>query len=288
MWVTLFELGKKEVYRGTCTRLFPGGMHVRLAQPCPPLLASMRARIKGANSELEFGCEVVRHVTASDAAAWGMEQGCVLQLLDATPTLTDAIARIMNGGAPGEPAAVIDSDLRHLLRSHWAAEQEDYYLLLSLPHDVELSAARRRAKECRAKLEHARTLGLDDRDRALVQPAIERVNQALAVLGDPVQRAEYDAARNNFHGVGRCIQAGLTVTELENCRRRHLARFPHARRIAASLLAAATAFELRGQKGEALANYERALAQDPLDLNLHLGYARSRRNVRGPVRSPAA
>ncbi len=84
------------------------------------------ARSAGAAASSVARFDVVRHVTAIDAAAWGMEPGCVLQLLDATPTLNDAIARIMNGGRPGEPAAVIDSDLRHLLRAHLAAEREDY------------------------------------------------------------------------------------------------------------------------------------------------------------------
>jgi tetratricopeptide (TPR) repeat protein len=279
MNVTLFVSGKKEIYQGCCTRLFPGGMHLKLEGPLPALMMSIRARIKGVSGELEFGCEVVRHVSRTDARAWGMEPGCVLQLLEPTPALLEAIARTMNGGAPPEPAAVIDPEIQHLLRSHWCGEQEDYYLLLGLRPDVELSAARRRARECRDKLEAARTLGLDARDRALVQPAIERVNQAMAVLGDPLQRAEYDAARSNFHGVARCIQAGLTVTDLETCRRRHLVRVPHAPRVASSYVEAARALEQRGQKAEALENYERALALDPLDLKLHLGYARSRRSA---------
>jgi eukaryotic-like serine/threonine-protein kinase len=111
----------------------------------------------------------------------------------------------------------------------------------------------------------------------------------MTVLGDPMQRAEYDAARNNFHGVARCIQAGLTVTELENCRRRHLGRVPHAERLASSYVAAAQALEQRGLTAEALTNFERALATDPLDLRLHLIYARARRNQGGgPTQSVSA
>lgn len=288
MKITLLENGKKTAFEGQCRKLFPGGMQVRLKGLMPALLIPMHARMKGANGELEFSCEVVRHVSAADAAAWGMDEGCVLQFLNPAPNLMESIARLMNGGAAPAPLVDLDPELKHLLRSHWSADDEDHYLLLGVTDDVELSAARRRGRECRAKLEQARNLSLDSRDRALVQPAIERVNQAMLVLGDPVQRAEYDASRGNFHGVARCIQAGITVTDLELCRRRHLARTPHAARTANSYASAARELEHQGQRDEALTNYERALALDPLDLKLHLSYARARRGSPLPGRSPTA
>lgn len=277
-----------ETCSGVCLRLYPGGMYVKADAHLPALLEPIPGRVQLDGCELRFRCEVVRHVSPADADKWGIPPGCVVQFLEASPALVAALARATAGTTPmPDEKPVDDPELRHLLRSHWVGEDEDHYGLLSLPVDVDFATARQRAKDCRAKLEEARALGLDARDRALLQPAIERVNEAMAVLCDPLRRAEYDAGQKNFRGVARCIAAGLSTADLDTCRRRHLKKTPQASQIALAYVQAALALQLKGQAREALINYERALAIDPLNSMLHVAWERSRRAAPGVAVSQA-
>jgi hypothetical protein len=238
----------------------------------PRLLAVLRLRIGFPGGELECLCEVVRHVNREDSAAWRLPVGYAVQFLELTPALRQAIGRLLMSELPAPPPpSAVDPELKRLLGGHW--DSDDWYTLLGIEKDAELSCARRVGREGRARLEQARRDGLPGNLRALLQPALERVTLASLVLGDPLRRAEYDADRGNYRGVARCIAAGLTVSQLESCRKRHQAAHPAAGRDARACVTRARALEAARKYEEASSSFKHALCLDPLDLELHLIYA---------------
>jgi hypothetical protein len=249
----------------------------------PRLFSCVRAHLWLSCDEVECGCEVVRHVSAEESAAWQMPVGFAVQFLDLSPTMKDVIAASTRGDSLPRLARP-DPELERLLRGWSDAGECDHYQLLGLELDCDLTVARRRARECRARLEAARSAGLAGIDLLAVQPAIDRVNEALRVLGDPARRAEYDAAHHNFRGAAQCLAAGLRISDLEATRQRYLQAMPFARSGAASLAVASHAAALSGDPGKALALHERALALDPLDLELHHGYTRLKAQLQGAAR----
>jgi eukaryotic-like serine/threonine-protein kinase len=122
------------------------------------------------------------------------------------------------------------------------------------------------AREARLALEPLLRLALSVGQRAQVERALERVTEALHVLGHPERRADYDAGLRNLEGLLRCLSAGLTVTALEGCRRRFFDnhRVPDGHALLHMVTGAS--FAAQGKLSEALASYEAALKVDPLNL----------------------
>jgi tRNA A-37 threonylcarbamoyl transferase component Bud32 len=142
----------------------------------------------------------------------------------------------------------------------------DHYAMLGMSRDADADTVRTRARDARGKLEPLLALPLSPGQRALVQRALARVAEALLVLGHLERRVEYDAELRNLEGVLRCLAAGLTVTALEACRRRYLARHPQMEGHSVLHLASGDAFRAAGRLSEALSAYEAALRVDPLHL----------------------
>ncbi|HET9451200.1 MAG TPA: serine/threonine protein kinase, partial [Aggregicoccus sp.] len=170
-----------------------------------------------------------------------------------------------------------DAALTALLEPYRRKGGSDPYLLLSLPQDASQDAVRARAREARAELEALLKRSLPAAQRAQAEAVLTRVREAGELLGPPERRALYDAHRGNFRGVAACIAAGITVTRLEALRSEHLAAHPGAAGKAHVFFLTAQAFERDGQQARAQESYERALALDPLHLELQQRYRALRR-----------
>ncbi|MBI5549402.1 MAG: hypothetical protein HY901_36410 [Deltaproteobacteria bacterium] len=162
----------------------------------------------------------------------------------------------------------------------WARRLEgDYYALLSLDHDAERNEAFGRGRRCVAELEALLALPLSEDQRAAVSSARARIDQALAEFASPAQRAAYDATIGNFRGILRCMSEGLRLDELRQLRGKHLSTRPRNETAAMLKAVSAIAHLKSGQLQTALAEYEAALALDPLNRELFGAYIPLKRRL---------
>jgi serine/threonine-protein kinase len=117
-----------------------------------------------------------------------------------------------------------------------------------------------------------------------VKTAVERLQTALEILGNPQKRAQYDAHRGNFKGVARCISAGLAVVDLDTLRSSYLSAYRGNDTKAQAHFTSASALEGQASYAAAMAEYERALGLDPLNLRFHQRYWLLKRKVAGAGR----
>jgi eukaryotic-like serine/threonine-protein kinase len=253
-----------------CERAGRTGLFLRTPEPPPPLLSDVSLLLRLPGGELPCTGLVVRHVTAEQARAWNMGPGFGVELRDATPSFQVAFDRLLAGERPPEstpPAAPRDeARAEPVLREFRQRLGGDHYAVLGVPRDVDAETVRTQARDARNRLESLLVLPLSPGQRALVQRTLARVAEALFVLGHLERRVEYDAELHNLEGVLRCLAAGLTVTTLEACRRRYLARHPETEGHSVLHLASGDAFRSAGHLTEALSSYEAALRVDPLHL----------------------
>jgi serine/threonine-protein kinase len=259
--------------RLACERVGRSGLLVRSARPPPPLFAQVGLLLQLPGGELPCSGRVVRHVTAEQARTWGMEPGFGVELRDLTPALEEAIARLLGGerlAPPQHPAppARESAEAERLLRDFRKRLQGTHYTVLGLPLNAGLESVRDAARACRRSLEPLLSAALSDSQRAQVEGALQRVGLALHLLGNVERRVDYDATLGNLEGIARCLAEGLTVTQLEQTRRRHLAEQRRPAERSERALAAVRALEAAGQRSAALLSCEEALRQDPLHLEL--------------------
>ncbi|HYV44070.1 MAG TPA: hypothetical protein VFA20_04370, partial [Myxococcaceae bacterium] len=238
---------------------------------------------------LRCEAEVVRHVSPEQAKAWNMSPGFGVQFVDTAPSFREAIARTLQGlpvPAPTPAARAVDDDTaaEPLLDYYRKRINGDHYVVLSMAQDSEIADLRARARDARRDLESLRLRRLSPRQEGQVLVALERLGAATEVLGTAQRRAEYDAHRGNFKGVARCISAGLTVSDLENIRAAYMSSHRGADSRAQIHFSTGHAWENKESFGEALAEYERSLALDPLNLRFHQRYWALKRKVAGPRR----
>lgn len=143
------------------------------------------------------------------------------------------------------------------------------------------------AREARLALEPLLKSPLSTAQRAQAERALERVTEAFRVLGHPERRAEYDASLRNLEGLQRCLSAGLTVSALEECRRRFVEKHRVPEGHAILHLATGNAFAAQGKLEEALRSYESALRVDPLHLESLKRWRTLRARLRGAALSSA-
>ncbi|PTL79668.1 serine/threonine-protein kinase [Vitiosangium sp. GDMCC 1.1324] len=260
----------------TCTDLTRGGMFLCTDQALPPLLSRVTLALEHPDGELTCECEVVRHVKAEEASTWGMAAGFGVQFVEPSISFKAAVAHLMLGQPlntlhpPTDPAA--EAEVEQVLAPYRERGTEDLYAILALPPDTGCEELRLRARRACHALERLRARPISPPLRAKVDMVLERVRKASETLGHPQRRAAYDAERGNFHGVARCLYAGLTPTQLEELRRDFLARRPHTQGPLRVHLATAQAHQQAGLLGHAREAYERALILDPLSLELHKQY----------------
>jgi serine/threonine-protein kinase len=228
--------------------------------------------------------EVVRVVQPAEAKAWGMAAGFALQFLPATPAERAALERLA-GGTPtasrSEPSDTAAAALLDALETHAGGS---HYEFLGLPLDAELKEVQSRARALRVQLENLRGRKLSPRHAALVAPLLARVALAADVIGVAPERLAYDARSGNHLGVARCIAAGLPEALVTQRRQEFLRERPGSEERVRQCLSRAKVARAVGNLPFARAQYEEALAADPLDLDIHREYWALRRDLEGPTR----
>jgi serine/threonine-protein kinase len=263
-----------------CTQLSRGGLFACGPESLPPLFSRLTATLRLEGTEWQQVVEVVRHVRPAEGHAWGMPAGFGVQFVNASHALKEAISRVLLGIAPRPATPVPQNEdpvaskvIAELLARDWM----DPYAVLDIAKDGSNTDIRMRARAEQRRLEELKSRPLSESQRKRVSRCAERIEWANAILGQPSRRAQHDARIGNFRGVARCLMAGLGATELEALRARFIAEHPGAEARATVLGLTATSFEAQGKLDRALEVYERALALDPLRLDLHHGYSRLQR-----------
>jgi tRNA A-37 threonylcarbamoyl transferase component Bud32 len=269
-----------------CERVGRAGLFLHTDSPPPRLLEDVGMLLRLPGGELACTGQVVRHVSSQQAREWNMVAGFGVQLRDSAPGFLDALDRLMAGErlAPQTPPL---SDQHENTRADTVLQRfrgrihGDHYLVLGVPWDADFDAVRIGAREARLALEPLAKLALSPGQRAQMERVLDRVTEAFSMLSHPERRAEYDAGLRNLGGLLRCLSGGLTVTALEQCRRRFLTRHPVPEGHATLHMATGAAFAAQGKLPEALASYEAALRVDPL----HLEALKAWRLLRARVRA---
>ncbi|WP_407739237.1 protein kinase domain-containing protein [Hyalangium sp.] len=270
-----------------CERMGRAGLFLHTEAPPPALLEDVGLLLKLPGGELACTAQVVRHVSAQQARQWNMVPGFGVQLRDSAPGFLEAFERLLAGErvAPQTPplsSVAEDPQAEAALQRFRSRLLGDHYLVLGATWDADFDTVRVNAREARLTLEPLLKHPLSPGQRAQVERALARVAEAFHVLGHPERRAEYDASLRNLEGLLRCLSGGLTVTDLEQCRHRFLARHRVPEGHATLHLATGDAFAAQGQLPEALISYEAALRVDPLDLESLKRWRSARARLRSP------
>jgi eukaryotic-like serine/threonine-protein kinase len=259
-----------------------GGLFVLADDALPPLRARVTVRLRADAGGHELEGEVVRHVTPADAARWGMSPGYAVQLGALPPAQRAAVEALAARFA--EPPAltpVFTPSPRALEELEKRAAAGPYELLGARP-EAGFPEIRERARAVRQLVEALRpTLSADALARR-VPALLARVDAAVAQLGTPAERLMFDARRGNFQGVAHCVTAGMPPAVVAARRGALLAERPAEAARAQRHLARAQVAAKLGNATAALAEYEAALAADPLDLELHRVYWELKRGARRP------
>jgi eukaryotic-like serine/threonine-protein kinase len=254
-----------------CERVGRAGLFLHTAAAPPPLLMDVGLLLRLPGGELACAGQVVRHVSEAQAQEWDMAPGFGVQLRDAAPGFLEALERLLVGErlvpqTPPLSAAAEDVQAESVLQRYRARLHGDHYMVLGVTWGADFDAVRVSAREARLALEPLAKRPLSPGQRAQLERVLDRLTEAHHVLSAPERRAEYDASLRNLEGLLRCLSAGLTVTALEQCRRRFLARHRVPEGHATLHLATGDAFAAQAKFLEALASYEAALRADPLHL----------------------
>ena len=279
----------QELARLRCLDVSRGGVFLCAEGPLPPVFSRVKLALELEGTVLKCDAEVVRHVSPEQAKAWNMSPGFGVQFVDTAPAFREALARAVQGlpaqkAAPAARQTDDDAAAEPLLDYYRKRINGDHYVVLSMAQDSEIADLRARARDARRDLESLRLRRLSPRQEGQVLTALERLGSATEVLGTAQRRAEYDAHRGNFKGVARCISAGLTVSDLESIRAAYMSSHRGADSRAQIHFSTGQAWETKESFEEALAEYERSLALDPLNLRFHQRYWALKRRVAGPKR----
>jgi eukaryotic-like serine/threonine-protein kinase len=276
-----------------CERVGRAGLFLHTEVTPPPLLEEVGLLLRLPGGELACTAQVVRHVSAEQARQWNMAPGFGVQLRDTAPGFLEAFERLLAGErlvpqTPPLSSAQEDQQAEAVLQRFRGRMLGDHYLALGTSWDADFETVRVHSREARLALEPLLKLPLSPGQRAQVERVLERVGEAAHVLSHPERRAEYDAGLRNLEGLLRCLSAGLTVTGLEQCRRRFLARHRVPEGHVTIHLATGDAFAAQGKLPEALVAYEAALRVDPLHLEALKRWRSLRARLRAAASAPEA
>ncbi|WP_224247779.1 serine/threonine-protein kinase [Hyalangium gracile] len=264
-----------DAVRLNCTDLSRAGAFLCTEGVMPPLRSRVSITFEPRDRPLTCMGEVVRHVTPEQASAWAMRAGFAIQFVDLSTEARDALVRLAQGQspAPAPPKATTDDpQAEALLAMLQRRMSSDPYVLLSLPLDATFDDVRQHARAALSALENIATRPLSARQSKELSDMRSRVEKAADLLGHARQRIEHDAWRANFAGVARCISSGLTASEIESLRARFLLAHPGAEARERIHSTTASAWEGQSRVDLALAEYEKALTADPLNLSLQQRY----------------
>ncbi|MFO0597592.1 MAG: PilZ domain-containing protein [Myxococcaceae bacterium] len=256
------------------TDISKGGMFLSTTLPLPPVFSRVKITVPSAGN-LEVLAEVVRHVPADQAKAWGMPPGLGVQFIDVTPSLREDLNRLVQGLPllPKQEAAPRDQTVDALLAKYRERMNGDHYALLSLPQTAEMEEINARCVEIANQLNALLKKQLKPNETAQLEATLARLRTARDTLSTPIARARYDAHRGNWKGIARCLMGGLGPLDLERIRQEFLVEHPSAAGSAHVKLLASRGYEQNGQIKEALDACENALQIDPLNLQLHQRHA---------------
>ncbi|MFL5344401.1 MAG: protein kinase domain-containing protein [Hyalangium sp.] len=278
-----------EPVRLSCTDLSRAGAFLCTEGLMPPLRSRVSLTLELPGRPLPCMGEAVRHVTPAQAASWGMRAGFAIQFVNLSNEARDALARLAQGqhAAPTPPkVAVDDPQAEALLAMLLQRMHSDPYVLLSLAQDATFDDVRQHARAAMTALDNIASRPLSARQSRDLAEMRSRVEKAADLLGHPRQRIEHDAWRANYSGVARCISSGLTATELEALRARFLQAHPGAEARERIHSTTAAAWETQSRIDLALAEYEKALTADPLNLSLQQRYWSLKQRGAKPPPSP--
>ncbi len=266
-----------------CTDISKGGMFLSTNAPLPPVFSRVKISIPSAGN-LEVLAEVVRHVPADQAKAWGMSPGFGVQFFDVTPTVRDDLSRVVQGlpvQAKPDATGPRDQTIDALLAGYRERMNGDHYVFLSLPQTAEMEEINLKCIEVSAQLNALLKKQLQPTEIAQLEATLARVRSVREVLCLPLARARYDAHRGNWRGIARCLIGGLGPLDLERVRQEFLVEHPSAAGSAHVKLLASKGFEQNRQVKAALDACENALQIDPLNLQLHQRHAMLKKQL-GP------
>jgi serine/threonine protein kinase len=270
----LSKLDGKSLGELECTDISKGGMFLSTSGELPPVFTRLKVVIPSEGNLGLLG-EVVRHVPADQAKAWGMAPGFGMQFVELTPALREAIARLVNGlpvqPRPEQPPEQVRS-MDSVLLTYRDRVNGDHYVVLGATPEADVPELRTKGAEALKDLEALKAKA-EPHQKAQLEAAIARVRTAIDVLGAPGPRARYDANRGNYRGVAKCLLGGLGPLDLERLRQDFLVEHPSAAGSAHVKYLASKAYEARGQLKEALDACDAALKLDPLNLQLHQRHA---------------
>lgn len=280
----LFD-GQSEPREFPATQLSRAGVYLESGAPLPAPFSRVSVAVPdGGDGVSLVPAVVVRVVEPSEAQAWGMAAGFALQFDPSTPAERAALERLA-GAPPSTPRSEpSDESAAALLEVLDGKSTGTHYEFLGLPLDAELKDVQSRARSLRVQLERLRGRKLSARHAGLVGPLLTRVTFAADVIGVASERLAYDVGCENHLGVARCIAAGLPEALLAQRRLEFLREHPGASERARKCLSRAKVARSLGNKDFARAQYEEALASDPLDLDAHREYWALRREADGPAR----
>lgn len=261
----VFGAAGEELFLADCTDLSRGGMFVSHEGQLPALFARLKVRLELPDEPLECPCEVVRHVTAREAASWKMKPGFGVQFVDTTPEFKARLTAVIDAATrkPATPSEVLD---------RYPVEQSDHYRVLQVESGATISEVRRMAERARVEVTALLAVPLPETERRRAHQVLERIAEAERTLGSEATRVEYDARRRNFRGVARCLDAGVAPKDVQTARERYLSAEPNAEDAARVHLLEGQRLELSGDVTEALQAYEQGLRLDPLSMELHEHY----------------
>lgn len=242
----------------------------------PPLAARLPAELTFAGRTVVCECDVVRHVTQDEARIWNVAAGIFVQYDEPAEPLLQLLAQVV---ASTRKPPRQDAELARLL-ARAAAAAKDPYTLLGAPPHADFEEVRRRAGNALRRLDGFRQRVLPEAQRRELESLRQRVEAARRTLGEPLNRAGFDAVRGNLAGLARCVEAGLTDEAVEPLRRAYLAARPEAEARARTLFTQGHALEVQRVLRGALSRYAEALSLDPLNVSWLRHYQDLRQRTR--------
>lgn len=266
------------------TELTRGGMFLLSEGGFPPLFTRVKLSIGLHDGELTLWAEVVRHVTAEQAAAWKMPLGFGVQFVDLTQAQRDALADLTSGrplGSSGlhRPQERDDARAEEALARFRQRNAASHYEFLGVFDDADFAEVRQKVRDAKKALADLRARPLSVRQRDQLESFDKRLDEVLLTIGQPRHRLDYDAQRGNWKGAAKCIAGGVSVTDLDNARRRYLASKDRVEGAAHLHFTTGAAWESQKDLLRAQQEFERALALDPLNLAFHQRYQALRRTM---------
>ncbi|MGA9524668.1 MAG: protein kinase [Myxococcaceae bacterium] len=300
--VGVFGAGNELIRRVEFSQLSRGGVFLHWAPPHPPINSSVLLELPVPGRTLRLRAEVVRHVKPDQARAWGMPTGVGVQftavpdeararlsgwLGDARRSNPSTASSFISSNPPtrtldsrfvtpieetGTPEEDWDRRIDEIFASWYERASGNHYQILKVRPDAHFDEIRDAANTLFSDL--TANEPSTDTQAKQVKGALARVRTAMVTLCDPALRAAYDAEQGNFHGVALCIGAGLSTDTLASLRRDYLKRSDRAADRTRACIDTAESLTATGLNDAAREMYERALRQDPLNLELHKRLAR--------------